>query len=107
MMRFEQAFSAYGCDMFLEFSDRATMQKIFQKAYAVGFSFPNNKQMDAYEAWEYFYYYSRNKNAKPIVHFFYNSIIGKNEMSLTYRAIIKSYPQYKNAKIVPLSSILV
>lgn len=82
-------------DLHIVFNDRTTMQKVFEIAYNFGFSFPNNKKMTAYEAWDYFYKYC-NKNAKPIVHFFFNNITKKNEICLTYNAVEKTYPQYKN-----------
>lgn len=82
-------------DLFISFNDRATENDLLTIAYKMGFSFPNGWRPSAYDAWDYFDKYAHG-NAKPILHFFFNSITGKNEINLTYREVIKSYPQYKS-----------
>lgn len=85
-------------DIFVAFVDRKTIDNLLLYFYSIGGSFPNRITMNGFEAWEYFYHYSP-KTAKPILHFYFNNIINKYEVQLTYKSIIYSYPQYKKIKI--------
>lgn len=85
-------------EIFIDFTDTFTIQKLFDFIYSIGGSFPNNKKFSAWESINYFYAHARG-NAKPIIHFYYNNIINKQEIQLGYKAIFKTYPQYKKIKI--------
>lgn len=39
-------------------------------------------------------------NSKMLLHLFYNSITGRKEISTGSATVYKSYPQYKNLKII-------
>ena len=43
-------------------------------------------------------------NSKLLLDTFYNNIIGKYEIQVTTKSVIKSYPQYKNTKIKVLKA---
>jgi hypothetical protein len=45
------------------------------------------------------FYRFAHGNAKPILHIFYNSITGKNDIEFTALTYLRTYPQYKNTKV--------
>lgn len=93
--KFMDQYESIGKDLHVAFNDRPTAQSLLNVAYDNGFSFYNHAQPDAAILWDYFYHYS-HKNAKPILHFYFNSITNRNEIVLTYAAVERTFPQYKN-----------
>ena len=93
-------------DILVSLTDTPTTKKLLSMLYKKGYNFihgenynielPCDELKKQIETDFYRWYHG---NSKPILHIFYNSITGKNELQLATRTVIRTYPQYKNAKI--------
>ena len=93
-------------DIFIHWNDTPTIKKLLTLLYAYNYNFVNkpNFNIDQTSAelkaeMEKDFYKWYHGNSKPILHIFYNNINEKNELQLTTQTIIRTYPQYKKAKI--------
>lgn len=93
-------------DIFISWNDTLTMKKLLTLLYAYGYNFVNKENFNVNQPCEDLkvemendFYKWYHKNSKPILHIFYNNINGKNELQMTTKTIINSYPQYKNVKV--------
>lgn len=92
-------------DFFIDYNnDLKKMQEILIAAEQDGFVMASdfNKAIPtAEELYEEFRKYYHG-NSKLILHFFYNSITNRKEISYGTRTVYRSYPQYKNIYIYKL-----
>lgn len=93
-------------DILISWNDTPAMKKLLTLVYAYGYNFVNKENFNINQSCEELkvemetaFYKWYHGNSKPILHIFYNSINGKNELQLATKSIIRTYPQYKNAKI--------
>ena len=92
-------------DIFIEWNDTPSMKVLLTILYSYGYNFVNKENFNINQSCENLkiemendFYKWYHGNSKPILHIFYNDINGKNELQLTTKAIIKTYPQYKKLK---------
>lgn len=92
-------------DIFICWDDTSTMKKLLILLYAYGYNFVNKENFNIDQSCEALkiemekdFYKWYHGNSKPILHIFYNDINGKNELQMTTKSIIRTYPQYKKAK---------
>ncbi|MDD5980143.1 MAG: hypothetical protein PUC23_03425 [bacterium] len=93
-------------DILISWNDTPTMRKLLTLLYAYGYNFVNKENYNINQSCEDLkteiendFYKWYHGNSKPILHIFYNHINGKNELQLTTKTIIRTYPQYKNKEI--------
>jgi hypothetical protein len=93
-------------DILISWNDTPTMKKLLTLLYAYGYNFVNKENFNINKSCEDLkreveadFYKWYHGNSKPILHIFYNDINGRNELQFTTKSIIRTYPQYKNAKI--------
>lgn len=106
---FQSRLNTKHTDIFIFWNDTPTIQKALKLLYAYNYNFVcapnlNTKTSCAelkQEMEKRFYKYAHG-NAKPILHIFYNNITNKNDIEFTALTYIRTYPQYKNAKIYNL-----
>lgn len=86
----------FDVESFVCVNDKRRFDSAIKVAREYGYRFPNENIIPAptYEQSKKYF-----KNAKLILHTFYNDIIGKKEMQITTAPIIKSYPQYADLDI--------
>lgn len=90
-------------DFFLSVgNDIVKIQNILTAAEADGFVMSSdfdkkipsaNKLLDDFRKYNH-------GNSKLVLHFFYNTITGRKEISYGTKTIYRSYPQYRNAKFL-------
>lgn len=96
-------------DIFLDYNnDLKKMQEVLNSAKNDGFIMGNdfNKEIPSaeklYEEFRKYYH----GNSKMILHFYYNHITNRKEVSYGTRSVYRSYPQYKNIKILKIPSFI-
>lgn len=89
-------------DFFIDYNNNLKkMQEILKAAEQDGFVMASDFKKDiptAEELYKEFRKYNHG-NSKMILHFFYNDITNRKEISYGTRTIFRSYPQYKNIYI--------
>ena len=90
-------------DIFIDFvGNLDKLQNILNELKKGGFVMANDFKKDipsAQELHKQFKQYNHG-NAKMILNLFYNDITGRKEIATGCRATYKTYPQYKNLKII-------
>lgn len=92
-------------ECFLDYNnDIKKMQSILSAAKKCGFVYASDFTAEIPTAKELLAQFKKynHGNAKMILHFFHNQITGRKEISTGSRAIFKTYPQYKNIKIIKI-----
>lgn len=89
--------------IFIDFSnDLEKMQDMLKAAEEDGFVMANDFNKTIPTARELYEEFKKNYhgNSKMILHFFYNNIINRKEISYGTRSVYKTYPQFKNIQIL-------
>lgn len=93
-------------ECFIVLDNAESTYKILNQLYKNGYSFIYNYYCNlSYSPDEIYnsimkdFHNTYNYRYIPVLHFYFNSITNKKEIQITTRKTIKSYPQYKNAKI--------
>lgn len=88
-------------------NDPATLMKLLKLLYAHNYHFVGRPDFDVNASVEELrkefvvaFFRCYHGNSKPLLHVFYNPINGRNEMQLTNLTNIRTYPQYRNVKVI-------
>jgi hypothetical protein len=105
-IKFCEALNKTTTDILVSLTDTPTTKKLLALLYKNGYNFVNKENFNIGLSCEELkkqietdFYKWYHGNSKPVLHIFYNPINGRNVLQLTTKTIIKTYPQYKNAKI--------
>lgn len=89
-------------DFFIQCASTEKMQSLLNVAKNCGFVYASDFTAEIPTAKELLAQFKKHNhgNAKMILHFFHNQITGRKEISTGSATIYRSYPQYKNLKII-------
>ena len=103
---FQGRLNTKNTDIFIVWNDTPTIKKALILLYEYNYNFVCQDNLNTAQTCEQLkedmekrFYRSAHGNAKPILHIFYNSITGKNDIEFTALTYLRTYPQYKNTKI--------
>lgn len=108
---FEKQITRKNPDIHIKIDNFTILPDILRIAYKNGFNFLNaNPDINdaktlEYEVLTHFYCFYHG-NAKPVLHFIYNDITGKNDIIYTCAGVAKTYPQYKNVIIYNIAEVI-